>query len=126
MISEDTHTYRRERVIKEVINHREQCQRAITLPLSKHCSHSALLAGVVLSPRLQILASPLKIITKIRLRLPEVLYWDSSRRYWVHWRLVSQREYILFSHIHILDIFVTTRAGLYQLFTTVISSDPLK
>lgn len=67
-----THTQRGGRLIKEVINHREQCQRAITLPLSKHCSHSALLAGVQLSPRLEILASSLKIITKITLRLPEV------------------------------------------------------
>lgn len=35
---------RGERLIKEVINHRERSQRAITLPLSKHCSHSVLLA----------------------------------------------------------------------------------
>jgi len=67
-----THTRRGEKVIKEAINHREQSQREITLPLSKHCSYSALLAGVLLSPRLQILASSLKIITEIVLHLPEV------------------------------------------------------
>lgn len=67
-----THSQKGRKVIKEVINHREQCQRVITLPLSKHWSHSALLVKVLPSPRQEILAFSLKIITKITSLLLEI------------------------------------------------------
>lgn len=59
-------------LIKEVINQREQCQRAITLPLSKHCSRSRLISRRPDLTQTGDITSSLKIITEITLQLSEV------------------------------------------------------